>query len=97
LQELLLERVFDGSRQDLDNYNKADISTRKTLWRAQTQNRKLSDFAEEYFRRLAETTGTAMLWRKGNLHELVSFCEPDDLNGEIKEKLDALEMLLKAV
>lgn len=97
LQDLLLERVFDGSKQDLDNYNKADSSTRKTLWRAQTQNRKLSDFAEEFFRRLSEKTATKMLYRKGNLHGLVAFCETADLNGEIKEKLDAVEALLKPV
>ena len=95
LQDLLLERIFDGSQQDLDNYNKADSSTRKTLWRAQTQNRKLSDFAEEFFRRLSEKTATKMLYRKGNLHGLVAFCETADLNGEIREKLDAVEALLK--
>lgn len=95
LQELLRERVFDGSDQDLGNYNKADISTKKTLWRAQTQNRKLSDFAEEFFRRYAERIRCQMPYRKGNLHELVELCEAVDLNGEVKEKLDALLLLLQ--
>ena len=96
LQELLQEQIFDGSTEDLENYNKADASTRKTLWRAQTQNRKLSEFAEEFFRRLAAKTGTPMFWRKGSLHELVALCDVADLNGEIKEKLDAMEALLKS-
>jgi hypothetical protein len=95
LQELLLEQVFDGNSEDLENYNKADASTRKTLWRAQTHNRKLSEFAEEFYRRLAKKTGAPMLWRKGSLHELVSLCDLADLNGEIKEKLDALQRLVK--
>ena len=94
LQELLLEQVFDGNGEDLENYNKADASTRKTIWRAQTHNRKLSEFAEEFYRRLATKTGAPMLWRKGSLHELVTLCDLADLNGEIKEKLDALQILV---
>lgn len=94
LQTLMLECIFDGNRSDLENYNRADPSTRKTLWRAQTQRRKLSDFAEEYFRRFAEATGTPMLLRKGSLHELVPNCAPAELNGEVKEKLDALQGLI---
>ena len=94
LDELILQRVFDGSTEDFDNYQKADVSTRKTLWRAQTQLKKLSLFAEEFFRRLAQQTGTRMLARKGDLHELVALCEPAELNGEVREKLDALQRLL---
>ena len=95
LQELLLERVFDGSQVDLENYNRADSSTRKTLWRAQTQNRKLSSFAEEFYRRLATRSAAPMLWRKGELHELVALCDAAELNGEVREKLDALQVLLQ--
>jgi ABC-type branched-subunit amino acid transport system ATPase component len=95
LQELLLERVFDGSQVDLENYNRADSSTRKTLWRAQTQNRKLSTFAEEFYRRLATRSAAPVLWRKGELHELVALCEAAELNGEVREKLDALQALLQ--
>ena len=94
LDELILQRVFDGSTEDFDNYQKADSSTRKTLWRAQTQMKKLSLFAEEFFRRLAQQTGTRMLGRKGDLHELIALCEPAELNGEVREKLDALQRLL---
>ena len=96
LQELLLEHVFDGSQEDLANYNRADSSTQKTLWRAQTQTRKLSVFAEEFYRRLAVRTAAPMICRKGGLHELVALCEASDLNGEVKAKLDALLALLKA-
>jgi hypothetical protein len=95
LDELILAQVFDGSAEDFANYQKLDTSTRKTLWRAQTQNKKLSLFAEEFYRRLAEETGTRMLARKGNLHELVTICDPAELNGDVKAKLDALMELLK--
>lgn len=97
LDGLILEYVFDGSSEDFANYQKLDSSTRKTLWRAQTQQKKLSLFAEEFFRRLAIETGTRMLARKGGLHELVSFCDPTELNGEVREKLDALHRLLSGI
>lgn len=95
LDALILKEVFDGSQEDFDNFQKADRSTRKTLWRAQTQSKKLSLFAEEFFRRLAKETGTRMLARKGELHSLVALCDPGELNGEVQEKLDALQRLLQ--
>ncbi len=88
--------VFDGNQEDFANYRKADASTSKTLWRAQTQGKKLSRFAEEFYRRLADETGKGMLSRKGELHSLVAECDPGDLNGEVREKLDALLCLLKS-
>lgn len=94
MHELLLEWIFDGNPEDLENYNRADSSTRKTLWRAQTQNRKLSTFAEEFYRRLASRTAAPMLWRKGSLHELIELCEVADLDPEVREKLDGLLRLL---
>lgn len=95
LDRLVLERVFEGSTEDFRNFSNADPSTRKTLWRAQTQHLKLSAFAEEYFRQVAAETGASMAFRKGSLHELVSLSDPADLNGEVKEKLDALHELLE--
>jgi hypothetical protein len=94
MDALILEQVFDGSADDFANYQKLDASTRKTLWRAQTQNKKLSVFAETFFRRLANETGSRMLARKGDLHELVAFCDAGDLNGEVREKLDAMHRLV---
>lgn len=97
LDGLILEHVFDGSSEDFANYQKLDSSTRKTLWRAQTQQKKLSLFAEEFFRRLASETGTRMLATKGGLHELVSLCDASELNGEVRDKLDALHRLLSSI
>jgi predicted ATPase len=96
LDSLVLERVFDGEGADYENYRKADPSTRKTLWRAQTQTKKLSAFAEAFFERLAAATGNRVLIRKGGFHELIALCDPADLNGEVGQKLDALNRLLVA-
>jgi ABC-type branched-subunit amino acid transport system ATPase component len=96
LDSLVLVRVFDGEGADYENYRKADPSTRKTLWRAQTQMKKLSAFAEAFFERLAAATGNRVLIRKGGFHELIALCDPADLNGEVGQKLDALNRLLVA-
>jgi len=93
---LILERVFDSEQADYENYRKAEPAFRKTLWRAQTQARKLSAFAEEFFERLAAATGSRVLLRKGGFHELIGLCDPAELNGEVGQKLDALQRLLGA-
>jgi predicted ATPase len=96
MDDLILALVFDGQRADFENYRKADASTRKTLWRAQTQTTKLSNFAEAFFEKLAAATGSRVLLRKGGFHELIALGEPADLNGDVVQKLDALKQLLDA-
>jgi ABC-type branched-subunit amino acid transport system ATPase component len=91
---LLAEFIFSDEPEDLEAYMRADLPTRKALWRAKTQHLKLSRIAEEYFRRIAVATATPMLLRKGLLHELVAICDADELNGDVKAKLDALHKLL---
>lgn len=94
MEDMILNRIFDGESADYENYRKADPSTRKTLWRAQTQTKKLSAFAQEYLERLAAATGTRVLLRKGGFHELIALADPADLNGEVSQKLDALKELI---
>ena len=94
MDAMLAEFVFNDDPEDLDAYLRADQPTRKALWRAKTQHLKLSRIAEEYFRRIAAATATPMLLRKGLLHELVAIGDADELNGDVKAKLDALHKLL---
>ncbi len=94
MNDLLREKVFAEDPEDLETYLRADEPTRKALWRGRTQYQKLSTFAEEYFRQIARTTATPMLLRKGSLHELIESCDPSELNGDVKEKLDALLEIL---
>jgi hypothetical protein len=94
MKGMLLEFVFKEEPEDFEAYQRADNATRMVLWRAKTQYLKLSNFAEEYFRRIGRATATPMMLRKGTLHQLVELCEPEDLNGDVKAKLDALETLI---
>jgi ABC-type branched-subunit amino acid transport system ATPase component len=94
LDGLLLEKIFDNNQADFENYSQANTSTQNTIWRAQTQTRKLSLFAEEFFRRCATATGTPIPLRKGDLYQLIHGQPIASIDPEITEKLDAILDLL---
>lgn len=93
LDDLVLERVFAGRKRDFETYRQLDPSAGRLLWEARTERIKLSDFAEEFFRRLAHRLSHAMLLRKGELHRLVPFADPKSISREVSEKLDLLAQL----
>jgi len=93
LDELIRERVFGGRSEDFATWKSAGTGAARLLWEARTERLKLSDFAEEFFRRLAQTLGHAMLLRKGELHRLVRFVDPASIPSEVKAKLDLLQDL----
>jgi ABC-type multidrug transport system ATPase subunit len=89
LEALIGEQIFvDRSR--LNVWRRADGPTRKVLWETGTDSQKLSDFAENFFRRLASRLGGPMLLRKGELHRLVEHVDALDLPAEIGGTLDLL-------
>lgn len=90
MQQLMAELIFIDNPEALNEYLRGDATMRRAFWRAQTQHLKLSRFAEEYFRRLGRETKTPMLLRKGALHQLIEWCEPAELNGDVEAKLNAL-------
>ena len=93
LDRLILERVFGGRSRDFEIWQGLDSDAALLLWESRTSAIKLSDFAEEFFRRLAVRTGRAMLLRKGELHRLVRFTDSKALSEEVSEKLDMLSNL----
>ena len=96
LDQLILDQIFDGNIADFNNYSQANPSMQNTLWRAQTQTQKLSLFAEEFFRRIAEATGTRILLRKNDLYRLIERLDPASIDPEVAAKLDAILKLLAA-
>ena len=95
LDALIQERVFDGRKSDFTTWRDASEDAKRLLWEARTERLKLSDFAEEFFRRLAQKLGHAMLLRKGELHRLVHFVDPATIPQEVSEKLDLLQKLFE--
>lgn len=96
LGELILERVFGGIEVDFRTYLSSSPDVARLLWDAKTERLKLSDFAEEFFRRLAEKLGHAMLLSKGELHRLVPFADVAAIPSEVTEKLNQLEELFRS-
>ena len=93
LSALLKERLFAGNEADFQVFQTAEAQAARLLWEAKTERLKLSDFAEEFFRRLADELGHAMLLRKGELHRLVAYVDPGRVPAEVSEKLDLLRTL----
>jgi hypothetical protein len=95
LEQLILERVFDGVTADFQTYRSSAPDGARLLWDAKTERLKLSDFAEEFFRRLAAKLKHAMLLKKGELHRLVEYADPQIIPAEVTEKLDLLDGLFR--
>ena len=93
LEQLIQERLFAGSDDDFETWRNAPPDAARLLWEAKTERMKLSDFAEEFFRRLASKLGHAMLLKKGDLHQLVALFDPAKIPQEVGEKLDRLKVL----
>jgi ABC-type branched-subunit amino acid transport system ATPase component len=95
LDQLILAMIFDGSYSDFANYQAANPATQATLWRAQTQTKKLSLFAEAYFRHLANATGGPIMLRKRDLYRLIERCDVNSIDLEVVDKLDAIYRLVQ--
>lgn len=94
--QLILERIFDNVETDYQTYRTSAPEVARIVWEAKTERLKLSDFAEEFFRRLANKLRHPMILRKGELHRLVVHADPNSIPVEVKEKLDLLQGHFKA-
>lgn len=95
LDVLILERVFDGEPEDFSVWKDLDGDAATLVWDARTRTVKLSDLAEEFFRRSGERFGLPILLRKGELDRLVALWEPSEIPREVGEKLDLLLELVR--
>jgi energy-coupling factor transporter ATP-binding protein EcfA2 len=95
LDQLILAMIFDGNESDYANYQAANPATQATLWRAQTQTKKLSLFAEAYFRHLANETGGPIMLRKRDLYRLIERCDLNSIDLEVVDKLDTIYRLVQ--
>ena len=94
LDALVLERVFGGVGDDFGAWKEAGQPQARLIWEGKTAGLKLSDFAEEFFRRLADALpNRPMLLRKSTLHRLIPHADPAAIPHEVREKLDLVEEL----
>lgn len=93
LDDLILNTVFDAVVPDFQAWKGAPPAVARVLWEAKTERRKLSTFAETFFRQLAQRLGGPMLLTKGSLHRLVPMVDPLLLPAEVNDMLDRLATL----
>lgn len=95
LDDTIKEKIFEGNENDFDTWKKSGDDATRLIWESKTQSKKLSDFTEEFFRRLAERTGMTMLLTKGELHQLVEYVDSKTISEEVYKTLDLLTELFK--
>jgi predicted ABC-type transport system involved in lysophospholipase L1 biosynthesis ATPase subunit len=96
LAETLRDLVFDGNQANYETWQGSPADAARLIWEAQTERRKLSATAEEFFRRLAQKVGGGMLLKKGELHSLVPHAELSPAAAaEVRAKLDLLLALFE--
>lgn len=96
LAETLRDDIFRGSQADYDTWAASPPDAARLIWEARTERRKLSAFAESFFRRLAQKVGGGMLLTKGELHRLIAHAELTPVAVfEVREKLDCLQQLFE--
>jgi hypothetical protein len=91
---LVLDRVFGGEQSDFQTWKSAPADSSRLIWDSKTVALKMSDFGEEFFRRLHIELNRPMLLRKGELHRLVQIIDPATIPNEVSQKLDALRALI---
>ena len=96
LAETLKDLVFDGDQANYDTWRGSPADAARLIWEAQTERRKLSSTAEEFFRRLAQKQGGGMLLKKGELHRLVPYVVlTPAAESEVRTKLGMLQKLFE--
>jgi AAA15 family ATPase/GTPase len=90
LDEILLTKVFGNSAEVLEQYHKGTKDVKRFMLR----NIKMSEFAEETFRRYAEKMNQPILLSKGEFYRLVTFCPVEEIPNEVSEKLGLLARYL---
>jgi ABC-type uncharacterized transport system ATPase subunit len=93
LDDLLMKKVFNGDKQQLDEYKKASASLQKTL----LKNLKMSEFAGAAFEEFARHQNQPVMLRKGEYYLMIQHVAPSDIPTEVTEKLARLATVLKDI
>jgi ABC-type cobalamin/Fe3+-siderophores transport system ATPase subunit len=96
LNALVLEKLFENQIGDFQTYNNSTPEVSRLIWTTKTERLKLSEFAEEFFRRLADHLRHPMLLKKGELHRLIKYVDSKNIPNEVIEKLDELLAIFKS-
>ena len=94
LDGLVRERVFGGRDTDFARWKELGPEAAGQAWDLSTKDTRVSEIAEEFFRRLSAQMGQATLLSKNDLHRLVAFVDSAAIPKEVADKLDLLDALV---
>lgn len=87
--EHFLLPIFDHERVLLDLYKSSSLEIQKLLYRNSSKNKKVSELLEKVFQEYKNLTGEIIL-RKGDFYKLIAFCQKEDIDTEVSNKLDEI-------
>jgi ABC-type multidrug transport system ATPase subunit len=93
LDDWVMEWVFEGDSLDFKAWKEAPSDAARVIWEAKTERRKMSKFAEDFFRRLADATDGQMILKKGEFHRMISHFDPLGVSPDVSRMLDGLNEL----
>jgi ABC-type multidrug transport system ATPase subunit len=91
VDQCLLQQVFAGDDQQLQEFHKASPGLKRTL----LKNVKMSGFTDKVFTRFAQEQKQPILLNEGEYYKLVGFLNADEIVPEVRAKLDMLVKYLK--
>lgn len=95
LNHEIIDFIFEKNSSDYSDYNELPENLKKTTFRALSSNKKMSAFFENVLKRFSEATNESIIINKGEFSQLISFMDANEVEEDIKQKLDALYRYLK--
>ena len=95
LNNEIIDFIFEKNSTDYSDYNELPENLKKTTFRALSSNKKMSAFFENVLKRFSEATNESIIINKGEFSQLISFMDANEVEEDIKQKLDALYRYLK--
>lgn len=86
VDETLAGMVFGGDIKQVDEYKKATPALQATLLR----NVKMSEFAEQFFKRFASLNSSPILFNKGGYYRMIADMDPSEVSDEVRQVLDSI-------
>jgi AAA15 family ATPase/GTPase len=90
INQVILSELFENNKVDLENYLRLEDGLGKVVFKNLIQNKKASKFLEMCFKEISDRLKMPIVLNKGKFHELIPFLNSQDIDDEIKQKLDVL-------
>lgn len=93
----ILDFIFEKDIKAYSEYDTLPPNLKKTTFKVLTSNKKMSLFFENVLKRYSKETGETILINKGEFSQLIKFMDANEVEDEIKMKLDYLYKYLNVV